>query len=159
MAVKQQFNPSTLKALYNPITKKAMAVIVPDDSTHSGGNCACFDAGETPLYYTIVFVGVDAGLNGIHKLTHQDGDEWIFLTNCYYKKEIAESVLIKLDMNDDSETDIEGSIWSGGGWVEKFVVSSGNGDPCNTEGTENNQKIGGTGTGTWCKYWYEAGCP
>jgi hypothetical protein len=53
MTGKLQRNPSTLKLMRDSATGKLMRT-----AEYSSNNCSCFDAGKTPLYYTVTFSDV-----------------------------------------------------------------------------------------------------
>ena len=50
MAIKVQFNPSTLKAIYNPATKKVQTY----NTNPVGNDCEFCNSGETPKYISVI---------------------------------------------------------------------------------------------------------
>lgn len=95
--VRQQFNPSTQKVHYNPITKKAQLFRKYKGKCFceyaTDFDCDCFPAGKRPLYLSLVFTGLkfcsdDSDISCINgreyclRLVHPDWEPEYW--RCYY---------------------------------------------------------------------------
>ena len=169
--VKQHFNSSTLKAIYNPETEKAETTVTE--------RCTCFAVGETPLYYTVEIAGVSECeekpgaeiVNGIWKCKQtlspygEVEGEW-----CYWVYLVAESVWIELLFEIATDTlMVSGAFWAApANWYSGYAyILDGTADcddllsGSNIANRNTECKVGWYGEGgtaSWCRDWNPGGC-
>lgn len=155
---KLQRNPVTSKLMRNPVTSKLMR-----SSPYSPDDCECFDAGKTPLHYTLVISGVtpcpdEMDLNGIYKLTQ-------YLGLCIWANFVGEGGAWQIDIKSGSTI-----VWvRESGLARDFYYFSGAGCILSANDIANQCTVcnessghylcdGVDGVASWCQGWHPEGC-